>query len=105
MEIWRLETLEYIGNTKIDWKQNSQIRNMFMRLETKKNILETMNLVWKQNSQVGNSESRLKTQIVDWNILRGGILFGPEKVLEGVHSHMMNLLRKCDLGPDFYFES
>ena len=105
MEIWRLETLEYIGNTKIDWKQNSQIGNMFMRLETKQNTLETMNLVWKQNSQVENSETRLKTQIVDWKHITRGYTFWPRKVFEGVHSHVMNLLRKCDLGPDFYFES
>ena len=41
MVICRLET--YIGNIKIDWKQNSEIGN-------KKSTLETMNLDWKQNS-------------------------------------------------------
>ena len=34
-----------------------------------------------------------------------GSLSGPEKFFEGVYSHVMKLIRKCDFGPDFDFES
>ena len=52
----------------------------------------------KSETLLKRLETRLSVKVTGQQVTRGS-LFWPRKVFEGVHSHVMDLLRKTDFGP------
>ena len=94
-----------------------EYKNKFMELLHRHQVIclvgETGSGMWSESPRetkgLGTLESiyhvtkYVKNPIV--GLLVRGFNFWSRKVFEGVHHHMLDLLRRCNLGPESYFKS